>query len=102
MSLVYVHKIDLQSGFFLLSGFLEDTTTGRKPLQKVTKHAAVDAVMALRVIRHSWEFCDYLIEQDDLLDGTIHELHTSSKAEVVDIDQDIDADMPPFAVEEDA
>ena len=58
--------------------------------------------MALRVIRHSWEFCDYLIEQDDSLDGTIHELHTRSEAEIVDIEQDIEADMAAFAVEDDA
>lgn len=66
------------------------------------KHAAVDAAMALRVIRHSWEFCDYLIEQDDSLDGTIHDLHTQSRAEIVDIEQDIEADMLPFAIEDDA
>jgi hypothetical protein len=65
------------------------------------KHAGVDASMALRVIRHSWEFCNYLIEQDDSLDGTIHELHTASRAEMVDIEQDIEAELPPFADEDD-
>ena len=66
------------------------------------KHAAVDAGMAARVIRHSWEYCNTLIEQDDALDGTIHDLHSASKVEIVDIEQDIEADMVPFAVEEDA
>jgi hypothetical protein len=65
------------------------------------KHAAVDAAMALRVIRHSWEFCNYLIEQDDSLDGTIHELHTQSRAEMVDVEQDIEAELPSFADEDD-
>jgi hypothetical protein len=45
--------------------------------------------------RHSGQFQIFIGQERD-------ELHTSSKAEVVDIDQDIDADMPPFAVEEDA
>ena len=66
------------------------------------KHAAVDAAMALRVIRHSWELCDYLIEQDDSLDGTMHELHTHFQAEIVDIEHDIEADMDPFAIDDDA
>ena len=66
------------------------------------KHSAVDAAMALRVIRHSWEFCNYLIEQDDSLDGTIHELHTQARAEIIDIEQDIETDMPSFADEDDA
>ena len=66
------------------------------------KHAAVDPGMAARVIRHSWEYCNHLIDQDDSLDGTIPDLHSASKAVVVDIEQDIEADMVPFEVEEDA
>jgi hypothetical protein len=66
------------------------------------KHAGVDAGMALSVIRHSWAFCDYLIEQDDSLDGTIHELITQSSVVVPDVEHDIEADMAPFAGAEDA
>jgi hypothetical protein len=58
--------------------------------------------MAARVIQHSWEYCNYLIDQDDSLDGTIHDLQSASKAVVVDIEQDIEADMVPVEVEEDA
>ena len=57
--------------------------------------------MALSVIRHSWAFCDYLIEQDDPLDGTIHELITQSKVTQADVEHDIEADMAPFAGAED-
>lgn len=65
-------------------------------------HAAVDADLAQRMIRQSWEYCDYLIEQDNSLDGTIHQLQTERTATVIDVDEDIDADMDPFpGVEED-
>ena len=50
----------------------------------------------------TWAFCDYLIEQDDSLDGTVHELITQSTAVVPDVEYDIEADMAPFAGAEDA
>ena len=46
--------------------------------------------------------CDYLIEQDDSLDGTVHELITQSRVVVPDVEHDIEADMAPFAGAEDA
>jgi hypothetical protein len=55
------------------------------------------------VIRHSIEYGDYLISQDDSLDGTMYDLQTELTATPTDIVQDIEADMDPFpgVVEED-
>ena len=64
------------------------------------KHAAVDAHMAASMIRQATEFCDYLISQDDALDGTIYELHTESGVGAMDVDHDIDAELVPFVDDE--
>jgi transposase len=59
-------------------------------------HAGVDATLSVNVIRHSKEYCDYLISLDDELDGNIMDLQTESSAEDTDIVQDIDVDLDPF------
>jgi hypothetical protein len=62
----------------------------------------VTADLSANVIRHSTDYCNYLIEQDDSLDGDIYNLTTELTAMPTDIVEDIDADMDPFpnAVEE--
>ena len=52
--------------------------------------------LAGSVIRHSIGYCDYLISQDDSLDGTMYDLQTELTAAPTDIVQDIEADMDPF------
>ena len=66
------------------------------------RHAGVTADLCANVIRHSMDYCNYLIEQDDSLDGEIYNLKTELTAMPTDIVEDIDADMDPFpnAVEE--
>jgi transposase len=59
-------------------------------------HAGVDATLCVSVIRHSKEYCDYLISLDDELDGNVMDLKTESNADDTDIVQDMDADMDPF------
>jgi transposase len=59
-------------------------------------HAGVTADLSANVIRHSMDYCNYLIEQDDSLDGDIHNLKTELTAMPTDIVEDIDADMTPF------
>jgi transposase len=68
------------------------------------QHAGVDAVLCTRVIKHSHNFCNDLIEQDDALSGTIDHLSSESVVVPPDIEEDINADMDPFPeadVEED-
>jgi transposase len=60
------------------------------------RHAGVTADLSANVIRHSMDYCNYLIEQDDSLDGDIHNLKTELTAMPTDIVEDIDADMAPF------
>ena len=60
------------------------------------RHAGVTADLSANVIRHSMDYCNYLIEQDDSLDGDIHNLKTELTAMPTDIVEDIDADMDPF------
>jgi transposase len=59
-------------------------------------HAGVTVDLSANVIRHSMDYCNYLIEQDDSLDGDIHNLKTELTAMPTDIVEDIDADMAPF------
>ena len=61
------------------------------------KHAGVDAQLCASVIAHSHSFCNHLIEQDDALSGRIDELMTESQPTLPDVDDDIEADMVPFA-----
>jgi transposase/DNA modification methylase len=60
------------------------------------RHAGVTADLSANVIRHSMDYCNYLIEQDDSLDGDIHNLKTELTVMPADIVEDIDADMAPF------
>ena len=60
------------------------------------RHAGVTADLCVSVIRHSQDYCNYLIEQDDSLDGNIHHLQTELTAMPTDIAEDIDNDMAPF------
>ena len=60
------------------------------------RHAGVTVHLSANVIRHSMDYCNYLIEQDDTLDGDIHNLQTELTAMPTDIVEDIDADMAPF------
>jgi transposase len=48
------------------------------------------------VIRHSIDYCDYLISEDDSLDGIMYDLQTELSATPTDIVADIEADMDPF------
>lgn len=59
-------------------------------------HDGVNSTLCVNVINHSKRYCDYLIGQDDELDGTIMDLKTESAANATDIVQDIEADMDPF------
>jgi transposase len=59
-------------------------------------HEGVTKDLAGSVIRHSIGYCDYLISQDDSLDGTMYDLQTELTAAPTDIVQDIEADMDPF------
>ena len=61
------------------------------------KHAGVDAQLCASVIEHSPSFCNHLIEQDDALSGRIDELMTESQPTLPDVDDDVEADMVPFA-----
>jgi hypothetical protein len=67
------------------------------------KHVGVDARLCASVIEHSHTFCNYLIEQDDALSGTIDDLTSESRVVETDVEADIDAEMDPFpgAEEED-
>jgi hypothetical protein len=60
------------------------------------RHAGVTVELSANVIRHSMDYCNYLIEQDDSLDGVIHDLKTELTAMPTDIGEDIDADMAPI------
>jgi transposase len=60
------------------------------------RHAGITVDLSANVIRHSMDYCNYLIEQDDSLDGDIHNLKTELTAMPTDIVEDIDADMAPF------
>jgi hypothetical protein len=60
------------------------------------QHTGVNQALCTSVINHSKEYCNYLIDVDDELDGTILDLKTESAAEVTDIVADIEADMDPF------
>jgi hypothetical protein len=61
------------------------------------KHAGVDDQLCASVIEHSHSFCNHLIEQDDALSGTVDELTTESTVVQPDVEEDIEADMDPFA-----
>ena len=43
-------------------------------------HDGVNLTLCVNVINHSKRYCDYLISQDDELDGTIMDLKTESAA----------------------
>ena len=70
----------------------EHACVGRYFQQGVTKD------LSESVIRHSIEYCDYLISEDDSLDGTMYDLQTELSATPTDIVVDIEADMDPFQV----
>jgi len=59
-------------------------------------HTGVTAELSADVIRHSQDYYNYLIQQDDSLDGDIHSFKTELPAMPTDIVEDIDADMSPF------
>jgi hypothetical protein len=61
------------------------------------KHAGVDAQLCASVIEHSHSLCNHLIEQDDALSGRIDDLITECQPTAPDVDEDIEADMEPFA-----
>jgi hypothetical protein len=67
------------------------------------RHQGVTKDLSESVIRHSIEYCDYLISQDDSLDDTMYDLRTELTIAPTDIAQDIEAEMDPFpgVVEED-
>jgi hypothetical protein len=60
------------------------------------RHTGVDAQLCASVIEHSHSFCNYLIEQDDALSGTIDDLKTESTAVQPDVEEDIEAEMDSF------
>jgi transposase len=64
------------------------------------KHAGVNAQLCASVVEHSHSFCNHLIEQDDALSGSIDDLSTDSQPTPADVDEDIEADMEPFAAAE--
>ena len=49
------------------------------------------------VVEHSDGFCNHLIEQDDALSGIIEELSTESQLIPLDVDEDIETNVEPFA-----
>ena len=60
------------------------------------RHAGVTVDLSANVIRHSIDYCNYLIDEDDSLDGDVYDLKTELTATPTDLVQDIDADMDPF------
>ena len=64
-------------------------------------HEGVDARLAASVILHSHKSCNFLIEEDDALKGTIDNLSTEVSAVPIDVEQDIEAEMDPFPGVED-
>ena len=61
----------------------------------------MDARLAASVILHSHKSCNFLIEEDDALKGTIDNLSTEVSAVPIDVEQDIEAEMDPFPGVED-
>jgi len=60
------------------------------------KHGEVTKQLSAKVIKHSIDYCNELINQDDSLDGTMDNLQTELSAAPTDVVQDIEADMEPF------
>ena len=64
------------------------------------EHAGVDAQLCASVIEHSHAFCNTVMEQDDAPSGRIDDLSTELQPTPTDVDEDIEADMEPFAAAE--
>jgi len=67
-------------------------------------HAPLDATLAEKIISHSHDSCNFLIDEDDVLSGTIHRLTTAVGKATLEPDEekDMDEDLCPFADAEDS
>ena len=68
------------------------------------EHAPLDATLAEKIISHSHDSCNSLIDEDDVLCGTIDALTTAGGNALPEPDEekDMDDDLDPFADAEDS